>query len=148
MIQAGSGSAAAADFARDALPLIQRAGATQARLRQLIGGFEREVAEEATRLRAQVEAESEQLRAYTEQLDALDQHARLLVGEVAKRNFGLVRERLRSIVLRADVGIVQQAWEVREQHRERVRELQRVRSTEEQKLNDEMKEVLHDGEDL
>lgn len=148
LIQAGSGSAAAADFARDALPLIQRAGATQARLRQLIGGFEREVAEEANRLRAQVEAESEQLRAYTEQLDALDQHARLLVGEVAKRNFGLVRERLRSIVLRADVGIVQQAWEVREQHRERVRELQRVRSTEEQKLNDEMKEVLHDGEDL
>jgi predicted rRNA methylase YqxC with S4 and FtsJ domains len=51
-------------------------------------------------------------------------------------------------VLRADVGIVQQAWEVREQHRERVRELQRVRSTEEQKLNDEMKEVMQDGREL
>ncbi len=148
LIQSGAGSPDAVSFARDAQPLVQRAGATQTRLRQLIGGFEREVSEDAARLSAAIQAESEQLRAYTEQLDALDQHARLLVGEVAKRNFGLVRERLRSIVLRADVGIVQQAWEVREQHRERVRELQRVRSTEEQKLNDEMKEVMQDGGDL
>lgn len=148
LIQAGGGSESATAFARDAIPLVRRAGTTQARLRQLISGFEREVAEEATRLSAAIKAESENLRVYTEQLDALDQHARLLVGEVAKRNFGLVRERLRSIVLRADVGIVQQAWEVREQHRERVRELQRIRSTEEQKLNDEMREVLHDGEEL
>lgn len=147
LIGSGAGGQKAVSFARDAAPLVERAAKTQLRLRQLIGGFEREVAEDAARLNAAIQVESEHLRAYTEQLDALDQHARLLVGEVAKRNFGLVRERLRSIVLRADVGIVQQAWEVREQHRERVRDLQRVRSTEEQKLNEEMKEVLEDGEE-
>lgn len=147
LIRAGVGGPKAAAFAGDALPLVERAAKTQLRLRQLIGGFEREVAEEAGHLNAVIAVESEQLRAYSEQLDALDQHARLLVGEVAKRNFGLVQERLASIVLRADVGIVQQAWEVREQHRERVRELQRVRSTEEQRLSEEMKEVLHDGDE-
>lgn len=148
LIQAGAGGPKALEFAREAEPLIGRAAKVQTRLRQLIVGFEREVTEEAARLNEAIQVESEQLRAYTEQLDALDQHARLLVGEVAKRNFGLVRERLRSIVLRADVGVVQQAWEVREQHRERVRELQRVRATEEQKLNEEMKEVLQDGDGL
>jgi hypothetical protein len=77
----------------------------------------------------------------------LDQQARVLVGEVAMKNFGLVRDRLKSIVLRADTGIVQQAWELREEQRIRVNNLQRERAREEQNLNDELREVLDDAED-
>ena len=77
----------------------------------------------------------------------LDQQARLLVGEIAMKNFALVRDRVKNIVLRADVGIVQQAWEVREEQRVRVRNLQRERAREEQNLNDELREVLDDSED-
>ena len=51
------------------------------------------------------------------------------------------------MVLRADVGIVQEAWESREEHRVRVRNLLRERSREEQNLNDELREVLEDAED-
>ncbi len=57
-----------------------------------------------------------------------------------------VRDKLKSIVLRADVGIVQQAWEVREEQRTRVLNLQRERAREEQSLNDELREVLDDAE--
>lgn len=143
----GGGDAASTAFAKDAAPLLQRASAVEAKLKTLIDSYEQQVAEEATRLADEVQREAQQLETHADQLDALDQHARLLVGEVAMRNFGLVRERLQSIVLRADVGVVQQAWEVRESHRERVRNLQRTRATEEQRLNDEMEEVLHSGAD-
>jgi hypothetical protein len=87
------------------------------------------------------------LETYARGLDALDQESRVLIGEVAFKNFARVRDRLKSVVLRADVGIVQEAWESREEHRVRVRNLLRERSREEQNLNDELREVLEDAED-
>ena len=56
----------------------------------------------------------------------------------------LVRDKLRGIVLRADVGITEQAWEVREEELDRVRSLQGERAREEQLLDEELKEVLDD----
>ena len=42
-------------------------------------------------------------------LEGLDSEGRLVVGQVAMRNFGLVRDRLKNIVLRADVGVTEEA---------------------------------------
>jgi hypothetical protein len=50
-------------------------------------------------------------------------------------------------VLRADVGVTEQAWEVREEELARVRNLQTERSREEQLLDEELKEVLDDSAD-
>ena len=61
------------------------------------------------------------------------------------RNFGLVRDRLKNLVLRADVGITQQSWEVREDQITRVRTLQRERNREEKVLREELNEVLDDA---
>ena len=47
-------------------------------------------------------------------------------------------------VLRADVGITEQAWEVREEELERVHNLQTERAREEQLLDEELREVLDD----
>lgn len=145
LVASGQGGGAAAEYARRALPVVARANAAQRKLKMLSTGYEREVKDRSQDLALVVGAEAAKMEAYADQIDVLDQHARLLVGEVAMRNFGLVRERLKSVVLRADVGVVQQAWEVRESHRERMQSLQRERATEEQYLNDELKEVLHDG---
>lgn len=109
--------------------------------------LETQALEQAQALRAKIAAEVVALETYAQNLDGLDQQARLLVGEIAMKNFALVRDRVKNIVLRADVGIVQQAWEVREEQRVRVRNLQRERSREEQNLNDELREVLDDSED-
>ena len=79
------------------------------------------------------------------QLGTLDREAHALVGEVAKRNFGVVRDKIRGIVLRADVGITEQAWEVREEELERVHNLQTERAREEQLLDEELREVLDDA---
>ncbi len=64
---------------------------------------------------------------------------------MAQRNFTLVRDKLQNIVLRADVGITEQAWEVREEELDRVRNLQTERRAQEQLLDEELKEVLDDS---
>jgi tetratricopeptide (TPR) repeat protein len=132
-------------YARTVDAVLAKADAVDARLDGMRRDLEAKVRGGAAELQHQVDAEAENLRAYAERLDTLDQNARLLVGEVAMKNFGLVRDRLKSIILRADVGIVQQAWETREEQRFRVRDLQRERAREEQNLNDELREVLDDA---
>jgi hypothetical protein len=67
-----------------------------------------------------------------------------VVGQVAMRNFQLVRDRLKNIVLRADVGVTEEAWELREEELTRVKHLQVERSRSEQQLNEELREVLDD----
>ena len=109
--------------------------------------LEAEALKKGRELEKAVNVEAVEIEKDSSDLETLDQQARLLVGEIAMKNFALVRDRVKNIVLRADVGIVQQAWEVREEQRVRVRNLQRERSREEQNLNDELREVLDDSED-
>ncbi len=61
------------------------------------------------------------------------------------RNFGKVRDRLKLLVLQADVGIAEEAWEVREEQRTRVQLLKNERGREQRLLNEELNEVLQDG---
>jgi tetratricopeptide (TPR) repeat protein len=134
-----------ADYARSLIPILAEARSLEERLQETEAALESQVAEGAERLRQLVAEESERLEGFTQRLDALDQHARLLVGEVAMKNFSNVRDRLKGIVLRADVGIVQQAWELREEQQVRLRDLQRQRAIEEQTLDDELREVIDDA---
>jgi tetratricopeptide (TPR) repeat protein len=142
---AGQADSDTAAYARTLEPILVKADAADAKFDAVRRDLDAQVKNGAAELQKQVDAEAENLRGYAERLDVLDQNARLLVGEVAMKNFGLVRDRLKSIVLRADVGIVQEAWETREEQRFRVRDLQRERAREEQNLNDELREVLDDA---
>ena len=81
----------------------------------------------------------------TPSIVAFARNGEVLVGEVAKRNFVFVRDKIRGIVLRADVGITEHAWEVREEQITRVRNLQRERARELRLLTDELTEVLDDA---
>jgi tetratricopeptide (TPR) repeat protein len=141
----GQADADTTAYARTIDGLLSKADAVDSRLDGMRRDLEERVRSGASDLQHQVDTEAENIRSYADRLDTLDQNARLLVGEVAMKNFGLVRDRLKSIVLRADVGIVQQAWETREEQRFRVRDLQRERAREDQNLNDELREVLDDA---
>ena len=148
-VQLVASGGSGASYAKAIQPLLRRADAVESSLESTKADFDSQIRAKAADLQKQVNQEAANIAQYSDQLDALDQQARLLVGEMAMRNFGLVRDRLKSIVLRADVGIVQEAWELREVQRLRVRDLQRERSREEQNLNDELREVLDDaGDDL
>lgn len=132
-------------FGRSVVPMLLEARSLEQTLLERVNALQGSVATESQQLQRLVDEESGQIDQYTQRLDALDQHARLLVGEVAMRSFGNVRDHLKGIVLRADVGIVQQAWELREEQQTRLQGLQRQRAVEEQNLDDELREVFDDA---
>jgi tetratricopeptide (TPR) repeat protein len=141
----GAGGGGAQRLAGQASPLLFQARQYETQLVAALQQFEAQVAQRAGQMQQKVEAERARIAGYQQQLDSMDNEARDLVGHVAQRNFGLVRDKLRGIVLRADVGITEQAWEVREEELDRVRSLQSERSRQEQLLDEELKEVRDDG---
>ena len=129
-------------------PLLMQGRSEEEKLTTAFAALEEQVAARTTDLRARIDAERANIASYTGQLDTLDNGqngAHDLVGHVAERNFGVVRDKLRGIVLRADVGITEQAWEVREEEMSRVHNLQTERAREEQLLDEEQREVLDDA---
>lgn len=141
----GAGGGELADYARRAAPILQEGEEADRRILSAFGALEQEVARRTTEVRAIMEQETVAMVRYEVELEKLDREARGVVGEVARHNFGVVRDRLHNIVLRADVGITEQAWEVREEQMTRVRSLRVERSREEKSLKEELDEVLEDS---
>jgi tetratricopeptide (TPR) repeat protein len=141
----GAGGNELADYARRSAPILQEAEEGDKRILAAFSALEQEVARRTTEVRAIMEHETVAMVGYEVELERLDREARGVVGEVARRNFGIVRDRLHNIVLRADVGITEQAWEVREEQMTRVRSLRVERSREEKLLKEELDEVLEDS---
>ncbi|MDF2696055.1 MAG: hypothetical protein K0S65_4438, partial [Labilithrix sp.] len=141
----GQGGGGAQRYAAKVQSALEQSRAVEDRLVQQFAALEQQVAGRITEVQAKVEAERVKINGYNMQLGALDREAHDLVGEVAKRNFLVVRDKIRGIVLRADVGITEQAWEVREEELERVHNLQTERAREEQLLDEELREVLDDA---
>ena len=147
MAAQGQGGGDAQKYAASVQGALEQSRAVEDRLIQQFGVLEGQVAARLTEVEAKVEGERVKINGFNMQLGALDREAHDLVGHVAKRNFLYVRDRIRSIVLRADVGITEQAWEVREEELDRVHNLQTERAHEEQVLDEELKEVLDDSGD-
>ena len=144
---AGMGGGRLQAYANRLVPILSRADEAEAKIDAAMAELEREVAQKTQEARDTVQRETTAIVGYTIQLDKLDAEARLVVGEVAMRNFGYVRDRLRNIVLRADVGITEEAWEVREEQQTRVRMLTIERAREDRLLKEELNEVLDDSGD-
>jgi tetratricopeptide (TPR) repeat protein len=144
MVAGGAGGQKATGPAQRFQPLLAQADGVETRLEATLADLDARVGKRADELKALLDKEVAAAASYTAQLGQLDGEARLVTGEVAQRNFGLVRDRLAGIVLRADVGVTEQAWELREEQRTRVRNLQVERARADQQLNEELREVLDD----
>lgn len=144
---AGQAGAKLASYAQRAAPLLRTADDADHSVDTSLADLEAEVRRQSTGVAETVARETAAMVSYSVKLDELDQQARLVVGEVAMRNFGLVRDRLKNIVLRADVGITEEAWELREEQVTRVRNLQIERAREDRLLKEELNEVLDDSGD-
>lgn len=144
----GQGGSDAQRYAARVKPALDQARIVEDRLVAQFAQLEQQVGARIVEVQAKVEAERLKINDYNMKLGVLDTEARDLVGQVAKRNFTIVRDKLRNIVLRADVGITEQAWEVREEELDRVHNLQTERAREEQLLDEELREVLDDAGDV
>ena len=143
----GQGGANAQRYASKVRSALEQSRGVEDKLVQQFAELERQVASRIGEVQAKVEAERVRVNGFNMTLGAYDTEAHDLVGQVAKRNFLFVRDKLRGIILRADVGITEQAWEVREEELERVHNLQTERAREEQLLDEELREVLDDAGD-
>ena len=132
-------------YANRIIPILRQADETDQRVQTAFDELERQVQKRTGDMQQLVSTEAQNMVTYQVKLEEIDQQARLVVGEVAMRNFGLVRDRLKNIVLRADVGITEEAWEVREEQMTRVRNLQVERAREDRLLKEELNEVLDDS---
>ena len=141
----GQGGGSAQTYAQHTMPVLAQARSTEDQLISIFAQLDAQVNQKIGDLRGKIDAEATKIAGYKTTLASYDTEARDLVGHVAQRNFTLVRDRLLGIVLRADVGITEQAWEVREEELDRVRNLQTERAREEQILDEELKEVLDDA---
>ena len=143
----GAGGGSLQAYAQRISPTLREAAAADVRVEASLRELDAEVTRKTTGMKETVARETANMVNYSIRLDELDGEARKVVGEVAMRNFGLVRDRLKNIVLRADVGITEEAWEVREEQRTRVRNLQVERAREDRLLKEELNEVLDDSGD-
>jgi hypothetical protein len=145
LVSNGQAGGSGQSFAQRIVPSLAQARAEEDQLSTAFARLEQQVAARTTELHAKIDAEAVKIQGYQVTLNTYDGEAHDLVGHVAETQFKKVGDKLRSIVLRADVGITEQAWEVREEELERVHNLQGERSREEQLLDEELREVLDDA---
>ena len=145
LVSGGGAGGGATKFASKVQPLMREADNFEEQIVSTYRTLEGQVEQRTRELREKIDTEKHNLEGYERQLEGLDGEARDLVGRVAERNFGVVRDKLRNLVLRADVGITEQAWEVREEELERVRTLQSERARQGTLLDEELREVRDDG---
>ncbi|MFO0607833.1 MAG: tetratricopeptide repeat protein [Polyangiales bacterium] len=90
---------------------------------------------------ARVREEEGRVAGYRDRLSALEAEASTVVGNLILRQFRNVQVQLYQIVMRADLGLVDVAWEMREEHNNRARFLAEEQNREISQINDEFSEV-------
>ena len=106
--------------------------------------MERVAAQRVARIRGVLDEERSKLEILTRSLEELGEEAEIAVAEVAHDNFLLIRDHFHELVIRADVGKLDIAWAVRNQHRVRLERLTNDRRLELMRLDNEFNEVMMD----
>lgn len=136
--------AAGSSVAQTGGRLLARIDAVETALDAKDATIDSVVEERTAALRAQIQTESRNVEGYRTQIAALEGETVEVVGGVTFANFSRVRQRFYDLVLRADVGRIDVAWAVREEHRSRVENLTRERARQLRVLDDEFREIMDD----
>jgi hypothetical protein len=86
--------------------------------------------------------EGGKLEGYRANLVELDGQTEDVVGTIAHAHYQKVQRRFYDLVMKADVGVVDVGWAVREEHRTRIEDLTRERARALQSLDDEFREIM------
>lgn len=104
------------------------------------------VQQKASRLREQVLAEQQLLEGYRSETARVTGDTRNLVGRIAFDSFKRVRQSFYDLVLKADVGVVDVAFQRKQDKTGSIQKLATQKDRELKQLDDEFKEVLKDVE--
>ena len=97
--------------------------------------------ERVATMRQTLAEERTRIEGYRAELTLLETESEEVVGGVTYATFQSVRRRFYDLILQADVGRIDVAWQRREQHRLRIEQLTRERADELQRLDDEFREI-------
>ncbi len=122
--------------------LLRRVAAVESRLTQREAAIQQIVDERTAEIQRQLREESQRIAGYRRALTELEAETEEVVGAVTHENFRQVQHRFYDLVLRADVGRIDVAWQRREEHRMRVEMLTRERAREMRNLDDEFREIM------
>jgi tetratricopeptide (TPR) repeat protein len=115
------------------------------RLEQVVDAVEQRIAtlvdQRVQGILARVREEEGRVAGYRDRLSALEAEASTVVGNLILRQFRNVQVQLYQIVMRSDLGLVDVAWEMREEHNNRARFLAEEQNREISQINDEFSEV-------
>lgn len=129
----------------DGLPRArERLAASRARARALEAQVAAEASRRSAALQARVEAERGDLVAHGAALDEVQRDSRDLLGRIAVRSIGEVREAFYRLVLKADVGIVDVAWSRKRQRLERIQTLAVQKDAEVEQLDRDYRTLLRE----
>lgn len=123
-------------------PLLGRIDQLDQRIEQADGRINTRVDERIVTILNTVRQESTRVEGYTTRLGALEREAEDVVGNLIQQQFHQVQLQFYQIVMRADLGLVDVAWEEREEHNNRARLLAEEQNREISALNDEFSEVV------
>ncbi len=102
------------------------------------------VAEKAEQLKDAVTKEAQAIEEYSQAINKTREEAKLVVGEIAAAELHGVEKRFADIVLRADVGIIDVAWALKEERTHEISRRVNDQRRELQMLDAEFQEVLED----
>ena len=118
--------------------LMARAAKVQSELRG-------QARNDATAVRARVAAERQRLEEAGGELAGAQQDTKDLVGQIALESFRQVRGQFYDLVLKADVGLVDVAWQRKRDRIDRIQHLALEKAADLSALDSEYKSVLEEG---
>jgi hypothetical protein len=123
----------------DAQAVRERVGRSKGIIRE-------RVARKAQKLREQVLLEQKLIDDYTKEAESVTAETRNLVGRIAFDSFRRVRQSFYDLVLKADVGVVDVAFQRKQDKTSSIQKLAAQKDRELRQLDEEFKDVLKDVE--
>jgi len=130
----------------DAASLFARLDEAERRAQSFDQRVQAVVDQRITSVRNQVQEEERNVASYRLRLADLERESADVVGRAVMQSISNVRLHFYRIVMRADLGLVDVAWEERENHNNRARILAEELNRESSALNDEFSEVIEGAE--
>ncbi len=127
-------------------PLLARLSAAERQVRDFDRRVETQVEQRINTVRTQVQSEERAVAGFRVRLSDLERESADVVGRAVMQSIANVRLHFYRIVMRADLGLVDVAWEERENHNNRARILSEERNRETRALNDDFNEVVEGAE--
>ena len=122
--------------------LRERIVKNHTRLGRLLGQIDKAVDSKVKDYRRQLSAERKLLVGYKRQVLAFDRDSDRIASEIGEPLFKMAHQRLTDVVLEADLGLVDVAWQRKERETRKIRTLQEEQANRLKKLQSTMKAIL------